>query len=352
MPALKDQLPADPRILIVVLRRIGDVLLTTPLIRSLRRAWPQATIDVLAFDGTAGIIEGNPDVNNVIAIPERPAAFAALALIGRLWRRYDLAVATQSGDRPNFFAFVAGKKRAGLAPADSGPGAKIKSLSLSCSVVADEKIHRVELMLQLAEALGIPRVPETVAPHGSEMAAPASAGRYAVIHATPMFRYKQWTREGWRALGEGLKQRNLSIIAVGGPGEAERQYLEGLWDGLATIRQLPWPQTAALIAQARIYVGADTAATYLAAATGCRTVAIYGPTDPRLWGPWPAGGLHSMWDASRMIQNRGNVWLVQNPLPCMPCQLEGCERHIDSHSACLDELRPAQVLTAIDQALA
>ena len=352
MPALKDQLPADPRILIVVLRRIGDVLLTTPLIRSLRRGWPQATIDVLVFDGTAGIVEGNPDVNNVIAIPERPGAFAALALISRLWRRYDLAIATQSGDRPNFFAFAAGKKRVGLVPAGSGLGAKIKSLSLSGSVVADEKIHRVELMLRLAEALGIPRVPETVAPHGSEMAAPTSTGRYAVIHATPMFRYKQWTREGWRALGEGLKQRDLSIIAVGGPGEAERQYLEELWEGLATIRQLPWPKTAALIAQAQVYVGADTAATHLAAATGCRTVAIYGPTDPRLWGPWPAGGLHSMWDASRMIQNRGNVWLVQNPLPCMPCQLEGCERRIDSHSACLDELRPAQVLAAVDQALA
>jgi heptosyltransferase-3 len=352
MSALKDQLPADPRILIVVLRRIGDVLLTTPLIRSLRRGCPQATIDVLVFDGTAGIIEGNPDVNNVIAIPERPAAFAALALISRLWRRYDLAVATQSGDRPHFLAFAAGKKRVGLVPADSGPGAKIKRFSLTGSVVADEKIHRVELMLRLAEALGILRVPETVAPRGRETAELESTGRYAVIHATPMFRYKQWTRQGWRALGEGLKQRNLPIIAVGGPGEAERHYLEELWEGLATIRQLPWPQTAALIAQAQVYVGADTAATHLAAATGCRTVAIYGPTDPRLWGPWPAGGLRSMWDASRTIQNRGNVWLVQNPLPCMPCQLEGCERHIDSRSACLDELRPEQVLAAVDQALA
>ena len=55
-------LPARPRILVVALRRLGDVLLTTPLIRSLKRAWPDATIDVLVFGGTEGILAGNPDI--------------------------------------------------------------------------------------------------------------------------------------------------------------------------------------------------------------------------------------------------------------------------------------------------
>jgi len=81
-------------------------------------------------------------------------------------------------------------------------------------------------------------------------------------------------------------------------------------------------------------------------------VALYGPTDPRLWGPWPVGGLDRPWVAAGTIQRRGNVWLVQNPLPCLPCQLEGCERRLDSHSQCLDELSVNQVLIAVDQALA
>jgi heptosyltransferase-3 len=51
------------------------------------------------------------------------------------------------------------------------------------------------------------------------------------------------------------------------------------------------------------------------------------------------------------IQRRGNVWLVQNALPCTPCQLEGCERRLDSYSQCLDELSPEQVIAALDQAL-
>jgi heptosyltransferase-3 len=46
------------------------------------------------------------------------------------------------------------------------------------------------------------------------------------------------------------------------------------------------------------------------------------------------------------------VWLVQNPQPCLPCQNEGCDRKIESHSRCLDELSPLQVLAAVDQALA
>jgi heptosyltransferase III len=89
----------------------------------------------------------------------------------------------------------------------------------------------------------------------------------------------------------------------------------------------------------------------LAAATGTQTVALYGPTDPRIWGPWPRGGLERPWEAAGTIQHRGNVWLVQNPLPCLPCQLEGCERRLDSRSQCLDELTAARVMTAVDQAL-
>src|SRR6201999_120304 len=105
---------------------------------------------------------------------------------------------------------------------------------------------------------------------------------------------------------------------------------------------------AAPTAAARPYVGPDTAITHLAAATGVPTVALYGPTDPRLWGPWPVAGLDPLWNAAGTIQRRGNVWLVQNPLPCLPCQLEGCERRLDSYSRCLDELTGAQVVAAVD----
>jgi heptosyltransferase-3 len=62
--------------------------------------------------------------------------------------------------------------------------------------------------------------------------------------------------------------------------------------------------------------------------------------------------MNGPWAASGAIQNRGNVWIVQNPLPCVPCTFEGCERHLESASACLDELDVQQVLEAVDRALA
>ena len=178
---------------------------------------------------------------------------------------------------------------------------------------------------------------------------------YAVIHAAPKFVYKRWTRDGWRALGAGLAERGLKIVATGGPAPEERAFLDGVWHEHDITRldgRLSWPQIAALIAGARLYVGPDTSVTHLAAASGCPTVALYGPTDPRLWGPVPADGLDPMWEARGTIQQRGNVWLVQNPQPCQPCHNEGCDRHLLSRSRCLDELTPAQVLRAVDAALA
>jgi heptosyltransferase III len=345
-------LPAKPRILVVVLRRLGDVLLTTPLIGSLRRARPDATIDVLAFAGTEGILAGNPDISRVMAVPTRPGAGGTLALIGRLLKRYDLAISTQPGDRPTFFAWFAGRIVAGLIDPD-GPalGRAAKGFFLHRSTVAAADIHRVEQMLRIADLLGVPRVPAVVCP------GPAPLGftpgdNTAVIHAAPMFRYKEWTPGGWRALAAGLQQRGLSVVAIGGPDPAERRALDSIWQGQVPIHQLSWPQNVALLQKARLYVGPDTSVTHLAAATGCRTVVLFGPTDPRVWGPWPANGLDAPWQVSGTIQNRGNVWLVQNPLPCLPCQLEGCERHVASSSVCLVELKVEQVLGAADQALA
>ena len=343
-------LPARPRILVVALRRLGDVLLATPLMRSIRRAWPDATLDALVFADTAGILEGNPDIDRVVAMPARPTLAQSLALAGRLLKRYHLAVSTQSGDRPTLFALAAGRTHAGPV----WPGERTKRRLLGRSVAAGESVHRIEEMLRLGDALGIARVAEVVCPVGTVPAEHAPVEPYAVIHAAPMFRYKQWRRAGWRALADALRARGLAVVATGGPGD--RAFLDDVWRDTPDVRRLDarlrWPEIAALLAGARLYVGPDTSVTHLAAASGCPTVALFGPTDPRLWGPWPAHGLPTPWAASGTIQHRRNVWLVQNPLPCLPCQKEGCDRRLDSRAQCLDELAPAQVLAAVEQALA
>jgi heptosyltransferase III len=346
------QLPREPRVLVVALRRLGDVLLTTPLIRSVKRAFPQASIDALVFAGTEGILTGNPDLSGILTLPQRPGIGETLALLPRLFKRYDLALSTQTGDRPTLLAAIAGRQSAGPVQAD-GLGAAVKRLVLSRSYVSDRARHRVLDILRLAEVLGIPPHAEIVCPAGGSRPALAPAQAYAVVHAAPMFTYKRWTADGWRRLAAALRERGLQTTVTGAA--ADRGYLDEVWHDSNVMRldgKLDWPALSALIAAARVYIGPDTAITHLAAASGTPTVALYGPTDPRLWGPWPVDGLDSPWTAAGTIQRRGNVWLVQNPLPCLPCQLEGCERRLDSHSQCLDELSAVQVMSAVDQALA
>ena len=76
------------------------------------------------------------------------------------------------------------------------------------------------------------------------------------------------------------------MFADTGPAKSERRYLDDVWTGAPVRRldgQLDWPQLGGLLANARVYVGPDTAVTHLAAASGSATVALDGPTDPRLW---------------------------------------------------------------------
>ena len=85
------------RIVIVVTRQIGDVLLTTPLLQAARERWPQARIDVLAFAGTAGMLHGNPDLDRLLEYPARLGWTGFRSLVRRLWRQYDLAGAGGPG---------------------------------------------------------------------------------------------------------------------------------------------------------------------------------------------------------------------------------------------------------------
>jgi heptosyltransferase-3 len=348
------QLPAHPRILVITLRRLGDVLLTTPLIRSIRRGFPQATLHVLVFRGSDAILRGNSDADRVLTMSERPSLGETLALARDLFRRYDLVVSTQSGDRPTLFALIAGRRRVGLVPRPGMTGARWKRHAYHVAIIPEPETHRVTQLMALARALGLDGAAEIVCPRGAALPSFAAREPYAVLHANPFYQYKRWTDAGWRALARDLHDRGLAIVASQGPDPAERAYLDGLWQAAGspvTRVHLDWPELAGLLQRAAVYVGPDTSTTHLAAASGCPTIALYGPTSPRLIGPWPVGGLVRPWDRSGTIQNRGNVWVVQNPQPCLPCEKLGCEGHLESFSKCLDELSPGQVLMAIDQAL-
>ena len=354
---LAHDLPARPKILVITLRRLGDVLLTTPLLRTLRRGFPQAQLDTLVFKGSDRILIGNPDLDHILTMPLRPSLKETAALVGQLWRQYDLVISTQAGDRPTFYALVAGCRRVGLVPMAGRDGDWWKRHAHHAPVVAEPDVHRVEELRRFAMAVGLTEWSDLVCPEGGDAASVAPPGRYAVLHANPMYAYKRWSDAGWRELAHGLVARGLSVVATEGRDPAERAYVDSLWttDGPPVIRergQLDWAGLTALLRGASVYIGPDTSITHLAAGSGCPSIALYGPTRASLIGPWPVGGLTEPWADVGTIQRRGNVWLVQNPLPCMPCDALGCERHLDSRSECLQELPARQVLEAVDRAWA
>lgn len=346
-------------ILVISLRYLGDLLLTTPLLRSLREGHPQAALDVLVFAGTEGMLEGNPDIREVLTVARGAPREAQAALRHRLWRRYDLAVIAETGDRPHLYGWMAARERAGLLPPE---WAKRwwKSLGLRGWAISPKRQARLESYARLARAMGLEWRPLIVAPTAGS-SGPAwrqvlgfdpERERYAVLNPAPRFVYKRWHIEGWQALMQWLHGESFRIVLSGGPGEEEREYVRQVLAGSGVpvtdlVGRLRIAQTADLLRHAAFYAGPDTATTHLAAACGTPTLALYGPTDPSLWGPLPARGIEAPYEQASSLQVRGNVSLVQEPsLACVPCQEEGCERHRESRSACLDLMGAARVIAA------
>jgi heptosyltransferase-3 len=352
-------------ILLIATRHIGDVLLTTPFLRSLRLAYPDARIDALVYNWTAGILDGNPDVNNVITVNQDPRFSEYAGLVKEIFRRYDLAVSTLTSDRPILYAFWAAGKRVSLVPPYRLNDAWKRWITQGWVVLDDWDTHTVIQNLRLCDVLDIHRhyhlvVPES--PSSSEILTalvpfPRQATPYAVLHMVPLRFYKRWTIKGWQDVAKHLDSMGLRIIIVGGSDKEELEYVKQFihtcyLKAVDLTGKLKFSETAKLIASCRVYVGLDTAVTHLAAATGAPTVALYGPTNPVKWAPWPRGFKEDRNPFERTgTQRVGNVVLVQGPGDCVPCHEEGCDHHRQSKSRCLEGLGGATVIRAIESAL-
>lgn len=365
MAALFSDTRPPRTILIVGTRRIGDVLLITPLVRSLKARWPSAQIDMLVFRGTEGVLEGNPDLRRVIVVAQRTKFGERLRDAASLWRRYDLACAALSSDRPRFYAWFAGRKRVGLVDPERVSWWTRLMLN-GIAINHYESAHTVASTLALAPVLGIEPVAEVVAPGiGADparharfdallRASPSFASGWplAVLHPYPMYVYKQWRIDGWIALIGWLREQGYAIALSGGPAAGERDYAEQVASGaggdvLNLVGKLSFGESAELVRRAKLFIGPDTGATHVAAATGTPTIALFGPSDPVRWGPWP-----QHWPVDRnpwLLRGsgrRGNVYLLQGEGDCVPCRHEGCERHVNSRSDCLVHLSVSRVIDA------
>ena len=344
-------------VLVIVTRQIGDVLLTTPLIRRVRQIWPEAVIDVAGFEGTLGMLDGNPDVRERVTMPSRTRLPDVWRLMQRLWRRYDLAVVAEASDRAHLVGWAASRTRTGLVPEVHGSNWwKRRLLQHAVTLGGDlSATHVVEEKLRLLDPWsGAAGVLPPVVPPAEEPLPEALRARlprnYLVMHTPSMWPYKQWPIAHFRALAAQLAAAGHTLVLTGGPGVVDRECIAAMAGAappgqLVDAGLLNFKQLTALLRGSALYIGPDTSVSHLAAACGIPVLAIFGPTNPQRWAPWP--GSHEA-QPVRFVrhaasQTVGHVTLLQGPQACVPCGRAGCEDHRQSRSDCLPAITPERV---------
>lgn len=356
---MAERIPAGgaPSFLIVSMRYLGDVLLSTPLALSIKEALPEASVDFLVHPGGDAILEKNPSVRAVYTIP--PGSRSVTDFLGR-FRRYDYAIGANPSDRTAICAIGAGKTTVGFSYFSRKEWWK-RRLYDAC-LPYDNRVHIVPLMLSLLDVFRIPPVPRVVMGFDEQdrRIARENAGSdgYVLFHPYARKEYKYWPPECWGALARLVSERmGLAAVFTVSPSRTDRPVLDRILENAprgtrTTNRVLSFTQLAAAISGAKAYVGVDTVVTHMAAAVGVPTVALFGPTWAHHWAPWPNGETSAApYEARGRIQRKGRITVVQKDWPCVPCNQETCALTGGGRIECLAALGPEEVFGELRHSL-
>ncbi|OYY10632.1 MAG: glycosyl transferase [Polynucleobacter sp. 35-46-11] len=372
------------KVLFIATRQIGDVLVTTPLISQARELWPDAEFHFLGYRGKLEMLKGNPDITQIIETSDRPKFKEYLSLFFKLFQRYDLAVVTQPSDRAYFYALVAAHHRVGvlgghpqgLTDQDKAKKSKSdkqnawkKAISLHtvdvdyfAQHVITEKLRLLEIFYKKPRDLF--SKPISVTPPAGDPITPSIAGQlyapYLVVHPGPLTAYKRWPLAYWQTLLTWITKQGWQVVLSASPAKQDLQLNKDILSLLDeetrshvvdTAGLLTIPQAGTLIRGAIAYIGVDTSITHLAAACNTPTIALFGPTPPTNFGPWPNSFIGEQpYQLRARSQTVGHVTILQGPGECVPCRKAGCEDRANSRSECLDLLEPNQVIAALQDA--
>jgi len=340
------------------------VLLVTPLIRTIKRAWPDTRIDVMMHGGREAILAGNPDVDRCIPVSKRANPLQFLMRLFRIAFRYSLSFAPNGGDRRIILMRCAARRTISIV-APGRPSTWWHRMVCTRWARYDLNLHTIQLNLQQSDFLGIERVYELVPPYAADADTKLDTALpfdwrnepYAVLHVTTNATRKRWTVDGWAAVGQHLNQRGWRCVLTGGPSD-DPEYLAEIRSALGAnavdaCGKLELTGVRALLEASRIYVGVDTSTAHLATAVGIPTVAIFGPGSPTQWAPWPKGyaGDTAPFPDSGGITRVGNVCVVRGDCPCGRDYRNGCGKTMPGRARCLAELDHATVLRGIDDLL-
>ena len=348
IPRPKDSTPIDwsaiKRVIVIRLRSIGDTVLTTPSLIALRRALPDAEIDILLEDWVAPLLNGS-DIANVIPVGKSLADRVRVARLLR-GRRYDVAIDMHGGSTAGLLTAATGARhRIGYASYQY-PFLFNRILSSSAEFWQRERTHSAEQQLALVGFAGLDvgdkprsylrstagaraRVAERLASQGVE------AGGFALLHCTTSFETKRWLPENFAAVAEHLSVLGIPSVAVASLAEEVSlgELVELSPVPITPFTNLSLPEITALAEHARIFVGIDSGIAHIAGAVGTPSVVIFGYSNRDHWSPWT--------DAPNEI--------VFKHFDCQPCSGYRCE--VYGTPRCILEVPVDAVTAAIDRIL-
>ncbi|HLZ23170.1 MAG TPA: lipopolysaccharide heptosyltransferase II [Ktedonobacterales bacterium] len=355
---------AIQRILVVRVDLLGDVVLSLPAVRALKRAYPEAQIDMLVLHSTAPILHAEPEVANVLTFDpgvwRRPGGLLrrktwrdTLAMVREMREaHYDLAISI-SGDIGSILTRLSGAhRRFGYANeayrgflTDPLPGGRYAAHQ-----------HEVQYVLALARAAGglvvagdeqlkLHVQPDATLVVGDRLRAwraqTGLRGPLVAIHAGARNgQAKRWPPAHIATLADRLvTELDAVVVLTGAPSEAPlaRTILRRTWRPVLNMTgKTSIPELVALLAASDVVVTGDSGPMHIACAVGTPVVALHGPTDPAISGP----------TAPDAIVLRHHLW-------CAPCYDASATAECRfSNPVCMKRIAPGMVFAAVRRQLA
>lgn len=331
------------RSLIIKLRYIGDVLLTTPVLKNLRLTYPDGRLDILVNSGTQEVLRQNPDVNTTLLV-ERGSLIRQLRFIRDLRRvKYDLVIDFTDSDRSAIISYLNGS------PIRLGYNSEHRWRGRCYTHVVPaerNKMHMVDYQLEALHLLSIPiKSSELVFPLSEEDEACAvkilaqsrlNDGRSMVlVHPGARWSSKSWPSEYFAKLADAIQQ-NLECHVILAGSLLDQDVVSRIQNLMNTkavslVGKTTLHQLAALLKHCRLFVGNDNGIMHVAAAVGTTVVALFGLTNPLLWGPRGSG---------HKVFYKG--------IDCSPCFPKGCIR---GDQSCMRMITVEEVFMAVQDML-
>jgi predicted lipopolysaccharide heptosyltransferase III len=285
-------------ILLLQLKRIGDLILTIPAIGALRENFPDAKITLTVSRECAELLPAISSADRALVINRSLKDAAVFLAVAR--KKFDYCVDFTQNDRSALLAFLSGARKRVAAHKIKDKSGKRARVYNEFTKLRLKEMHTLDYNLALLEPLGIcnasrvlqldlPRRAQENAKQLLEIAKVAHP--FIVFHPGSARAEKFWETKGWAdVIDHARRQWQAGVVITGGGWRFEQEHIRAIKAHLGqNIVDLSGKTDlltlTALIAQARLLVTIDSAAMHLGAAKQTPQVVLFGPTNPFHWRP-------------------------------------------------------------------